>query len=269
MEEKLTTNISNNVDLCNTLVEILNTNFILIYWPYESQWHMSTVHYLGETIILDTYSYDEPTVEKYTTDELQHIKKLTLSSGCIIYNDLHHIVLSNILLFAINAHINTCIYIYNYNQYHTTYTQLLTLATSLKPILNTLLKHKSIRTHATTMSICIFDMIDLIKLHTNTMLIHKKNIDVKLLISSISNVYHIDDLITTIYTDEIRFKQLLIYLINGNAIIIVTIDSDDHVVFDIKPDNLLSAIHLNICDKLSHLLRCTLSIIDDRYLLVV
>ena len=269
MEEKLTTNISTNVELCDKLVDVLKTNFVLIYWPYESQWHISIVYYFNETIVLNTIDYTEPDVDKYTSDELLNVKKITLHSGCIIYNDMQSIELSNIALFAINAHINTCIYLYNTSQTNIDYMQLLSSATSLKPMLSTLLQHKSIRSQVTQISMCIFDMIDLIKLHTNTMVINKKDTNVNALVSSITSTYDINDTITTIYTDEIRFKQLLIYLTNNSAIIIVTIDANDHIVFDIKPDKLLSELHLNICDKLSRLLQCTLSIVNNCYTLIL
>jgi hypothetical protein len=270
MEEKLITNISSNVELCDLLVKNLNTDFVLVYWHHMSQWYLSVVHYLGETTALDIIDFIEPESNNYTTDIIKNVKKITLDDGCIIYHQKSMIELSIVSKFIINAHINTLIYKQHLHETSTDYTSLLLTAVSLKPAINSLLHHKSIYKQVLQVSNNIFDIIDLIKLRTNSLITNINTINLVHFISSISSIIHVADTVPQmIRTDELRLRQLLLYLVDDNQciIIVTTGDVNYDLTFEIKSNKILTTLHLTLCNLLANLLHSNVVVGDNSYLL--
>lgn len=256
-----------DIQLCHALADILNTDFVLIYWQLDANWYISSIYYFGETIVLDVIDSAEPGISKYQTSQLGALKKITLVNSYIIFNDNNNFTFDKLSLFIIDAKINMLIHHALLVQINSDYHNILTSVQQLQESVKLLLNIKSIRKLTVNMSINICDIIDCIKLRTNQLVLNITTVSIRQLISSICDNYYIDDSVNDdIETDHLRFKQLLMYIADKTSIIVVS-SSDSNLIFDVKPNHILSDWHLSICNMLSLLLRCTIAKVSNVYII--
>ena len=90
--------LDSDIQLCYALADILNTDFVLIYWQLDTNWYISSIYYFGETIVLDVIDRIEPDISKYQTSQLVALKKITLANSYIIFNDNNNFTFDKISL---------------------------------------------------------------------------------------------------------------------------------------------------------------------------